>query len=522
MNQQTFDGLGIAPKILEILDRLQFKVPTPIQAQSIAPALSGKDIMGIAQTGTGKTLAFGIPLIQRLESVRGKGLILLPTRELAMQVNDALNQLCQPLKIRTAVLIGGESMGKQINQLRNNPQIIICTPGRLIDHLEHRTADLRQTSILILDEADRMLDMGFAPQIKQILKTVPANRQTMLFSATMPPEITSIAQNYMRLPVRVEVAPAGSATANVTQELFFVHREQKMALLEKVLKEYQGSVLIFCRTKFGAKKLAATLRQIGHTAAEIHSNRSLSQRIEALSGFKLGRYRVLAATDIAARGIDVTGIELVINYDLPEQASDYVHRIGRTGRASHTGHAISFATPEQKFDVRAIEQLIKKQLIISRTPELPRSQMNHAQPAQFSDRDERPRNRPFNYARRPQGQRRGQHTQMPNNQPRRQAPQSNFNRFTGEGKPSPRYEGHKPAHPARPDSHEPRQGGFNRFSENRPGQKPFRQNSREPRPGGFNKFAGPSRFAPRRKNAKSAFHSAGPRRQHQSRRPDYL
>jgi len=369
--QPTFDGLGIAPKLLEILDRLQFKTPTPIQLQSIPTALQGKDIMGIAQTGTGKTLAFGIPMIQRLAKDKGRGLIILPTRELAVQVDEALNKLGRPIGLKTAVLIGGENIGKQIRQLKNNPHIIIATPGRLIDHLEQKTVRLNDVVILILDEADRMLDMGFAPQIKKILVTVPAKRQTMLFSATMPQEIVQIANSYMRLPVRVEVAPSGTAAQLVTHELFFVHKQDKMALLENLLKEYKGSVLIFSRTKFGAKKIAASLNRLGHTAAEIHSNRSLNQRLEALNGFKLGKYRILVATDIAARGIDVTGIELVINFDLPEQAEDYVHRIGRTGRAEHTGHAISFATPEQKFDVRAIERLIKKQLPVSPLPALP-------------------------------------------------------------------------------------------------------------------------------------------------------
>jgi ATP-dependent RNA helicase RhlE len=364
----TFNGLGIAPKLLEILGKLNFVTPTPIQHQSIPTALEGKDLMGIAQTGTGKTLAFGIPMIQRLAQNKGKGLILLPTRELAVQVDESLNKIGQPLGLKTAILIGGENIGKQMRQLRQNPHIIIATPGRLIDHLEQKSIKLDAVSILVLDEADRMLDMGFAPQIKKILVTIPKVRQTMLFSATMPPEIVDIARTYMQLPIRVEVAPAGSSSANVTQEVFFVSKDQKLPLLESLLKEYKGSVLVFTRTKFAAKKVAAVVRRMGHTSAEIHSNRSLNQRLEALNGFKIGKYRVMVATDIAARGIDVTGIELVLNYDLPAQAEDYVHRIGRTGRASLTGHAISFATPDQKFDVRSIERLIKKQLPVSQLP----------------------------------------------------------------------------------------------------------------------------------------------------------
>ncbi len=368
--EKTFFNLGIAPKILEILEGLKFSVPTPIQSQAIPHALAGKDIMGIAQTGTGKTLAFGIPLIQSLAKSKGVGLIILPTRELAVQVEDALNNLGRHLGMKTAVLIGGENINRQIQQLRRRPHVIIATPGRLIDHLEQKTVHLDKVSVLILDEADRMLDMGFAPQIKKILVSVPKDRQTMLFSATMPAEIINIANSYMKLPVRVEVVPQGTTATNISQELFFVHKELKMSLLESILKEYNGSALVFCRTKFGAKKVARIIRNMKFTSAEIHSNRSLNQRLEALEGFKSGKYRVLVATDIAARGIDVTGIELVINFDLPEQAADYVHRIGRTGRAQAVGHAISFATPDQKYDVRAIERLIKKQLPISTLPTL--------------------------------------------------------------------------------------------------------------------------------------------------------
>jgi ATP-dependent RNA helicase RhlE len=370
-NTDSFGNLGIAPKLLEILKKNNYNTPTAIQSQSIPPAIEGKDLMGIAQTGTGKTLAFGIPMIQRLAQSRGqmKGLVILPTRELALQVDATLRKLGGTLGLRAAILIGGEPMSKQLRMLRQDPHIIIATPGRLVDHLENSRLDISKCQILVLDEADRMLDMGFKPQIQKIMDRVPKSRQTMLFSATMPDEIVKIAQSYLSLPLRIEVAPAGSAVKTVSQELFFVDREQKLALLKNLLIQYKGSILVFTRTKHGARKITQALRTAGFTAAEIHSNRSLNQRIEALEGFKLGRYRVMVATDIAARGIDVTGIQLVINFDLPATPEDYVHRIGRTGRAGLAGHAISFVLPQQKADVRSIERLIRKSLAVSAPPE---------------------------------------------------------------------------------------------------------------------------------------------------------
>lgn len=367
-NIESFTNLGIAPKLLDILEKNKFITPTPIQAQSIPSAIEGRDLMGIAQTGTGKTLAFGVPMIQRLAQSKGqkKGLILLPTRELAIQVDATLKKIGATLGLKTAVLIGGDSMQRQIRDLKRNPNITIATPGRLVDHLENRRVNLSNVGVLVLDEADRMLDMGFAPQIKIILEKIPKDRQTMLFSATMPDAIVKIARSYMSLPLRVEVAPSGTVVQSVTQELFFVDRNDKLNLLRTLLSQYQGSVLIFTRTKYGASKIAHSVRNFGHRAAEIHSNRSLHQRIDALEGFKIGRYRILVATDIAARGIDVSGIQVVINYDLPATPEDYVHRIGRTGRAGMVGHAVTFATSDQRSDVRAIERLIRKNLPVSR------------------------------------------------------------------------------------------------------------------------------------------------------------
>lgn len=369
-SSQGFYGLGIAPNILTILDKLGFKTPTPIQEKSIPAGIEGKDVMGLAQTGTGKTLAFGIPMIQA--ALSGKhGLVILPTRELALQVQEMIAKIGGPLGIRTALLVGGESNYRQVQAIHRLPQIVIGTPGRIMDHMQQKTLNLNKTSILVLDEADRMLDMGFAPQLKRIMVGVPRERQTMLFSATMPQSILTLAQSYMKLPLRIEIAPPGTAIEKITQELYFISKNDKSRLLEKLLYEYRGSVLVFSRTKHGAKKIAASVRALGHTAAELHANRSLGQRREALDGFRNGKYRVLIATDIAARGIDVKGIELVINYDLPDNAEDYVHRIGRTGRAGAAGHAISFATPDQRGDVYGIERLMRSTLPLSKVPELP-------------------------------------------------------------------------------------------------------------------------------------------------------
>ncbi len=373
-NQSGFRGLGIAPSILSILDKLRFTTPTPIQEKSIPQAIEGKDMMGIAQTGTGKTLAFGIPLIQNiLKDSRRRALILLPTRELAVQVDEALRKIGGPLGIKTAVLIGGESIRKQFHALARRPQIILSTPGRLIDHLTQKTVSLKDVSVVVLDEADRMLDMGFAPQLKRILAFLPHERQTLLFSATIPENIVFMARAYLKLPVRVEIDRSGTAAKDITQELFFVTQAEKPRLLAKILQEYRGSVLVFSRTKFSAKKIAAHIRVLGYAAVEFHSNRSQGQRQEALEGFKNGKYRVVAATDIASRGIDVKNIELVINYDLPSVAEDYIHRIGRTGRAGGKGHAISFARPDQRRDVQAIERMMRSTLPVSRLPALPPS-----------------------------------------------------------------------------------------------------------------------------------------------------
>lgn len=363
-----FYHLGIAPDMLKVLDRLKLVTPTPIQLQAIPIALEGKDIVGVAQTGTGKTLAFGIPTIQHLAAEGGQALILVPTRELAMQVDDALEPLLKAFEMTSAVLIGGMKMHGQIMDLKRNPSVIIATPGRMNDHIYQGTIGLGDVSVVILDEADRMLDMGFEPQVRSILRCVTNKKQTMLFSATMPPDILKLATNYMELPLTIEIAPSGTTVKDVSQELFIVKESSKNDLLRSLLQKYHGPVLVFIRTKMKASRVTRNIRAMGAKVAEIHSDRSMGQRNQAMEGFRRGRYRVLVATDIAARGIDVSMIELVINYDLPDDTENYVHRIGRTGRAGKEGHAVTFATPTQSHDIHKIESMIRMTLPRSRHP----------------------------------------------------------------------------------------------------------------------------------------------------------
>ena len=367
MNEQQkqsdgFNGLGLSAKMVQILDRLGFKTPTPIQKKSIPHVLAGTDMIGIAQTGTGKTFAYGLPLLERLEQIKGPILILVPTRELALQVDESLRKIGKFFDLRTAVVMGGESAGRQIVALKRDPHVIVATPGRLIDLADRKIVRLERIKALVLDEADTMFDMGFAPQVTKIINQISRERQTLLFSATMPPSIAKLVAIHMRLPVTIEVAPQGSTVERVEQEMYVIKKEDKLAQVKEILQRTTGSVLIFSRTKHGAKALAAKVRAMGIKAAEIHSNLSLIQRRKSLDGFKSGEFRVLIGTDIAARGIDVKGIALVINYDLPSTPEDYVHRIGRTGRAGQTGLAISFATPDQGKEIRNIESLIKKSI----------------------------------------------------------------------------------------------------------------------------------------------------------------
>lgn len=327
--------------------------------------------MGIAQTGTGKTLAFIVPIVEYLARTHKQALVILPTRELAAQVDEMFRAIAQPFGFRSGLIIGGSSIYKQRQVIRKKPHALIGTPGRIIDHITNNSLHLRNVGIVVLDEADRMFDMGFAPQISQILNTVPSERQTMLFSATMPKDIISLAVTYMKSPVRVEVDRTGTVGEKITQEFFIVNKSQKYHLLERMLSERARTVLIFSRTKYGAKRICRDIRCMGHNAAEIHSNLSQSQRKRSLEGFKSGKVPILVATDIAARGIDVTNIDLVLNYDMPDNPNDYIHRAGRTGRAGQSGHAVSFIAPDQREKMYRIERLLRKKLSITPLPSLP-------------------------------------------------------------------------------------------------------------------------------------------------------
>jgi ATP-dependent RNA helicase RhlE len=340
--------------MLRALEGAGYGVPTPIQAGTIAPALQGRDVIGVARTGTGKTAAFLIPIIERLRDTRDCALILAPTRELAEQIVGWSQRLGGGL--RTALIVGGVGYGPQIQALRRGVSILVATPGRLVDHLDRGTASLKTVRCLVLDEADRMLDMGFKPQLDRILAAVPTPRQTFLFSATLPASLGALTRMHLQNPVRVVADRASTPPARAAQDAYLVAGDRKADLLLAVLAEHAGSALVFTRTKHRADRVAKVVRNAGHAAQRIHSGRSQSQRREALEGFRRGQYRVLIATDIAARGIDVIGIERVINFDLPHTVDDYIHRIGRTARAEASGRASSFASPEEREQLRAIER----------------------------------------------------------------------------------------------------------------------------------------------------------------------
>lgn len=362
---QSFKELNLPQPLESALAAMGYQTPTPIQAQAVPAALTNRDIIGCAQTGTGKTAAFSIPLIAALlKTPRKAGLILVPTRELAAQVNDVLQKLTVNVKeLRPALLIGGMPMNPQIRALSKRPRIVVATPGRLVDHLQRGSLSLSPCEVLVLDEADRMLDMGFAPQLNQILRFLPKARQTMLFTATLPPDIVKLAAKYVKDPVRVTVGEVSKPVTKIAQSVVQTTQNKKNDLLLDELNARKGSVLIFARTKRRTDRVAKFLLGWGHKAGRIHGDRTQKQRMDAIEGFRSGKFRVLVATDIAARGIDISNIAHVINYDLPQVPEDYVHRVGRTARAGAEGQAVSFVTPEDKGQWREISR--KVNIVIS-------------------------------------------------------------------------------------------------------------------------------------------------------------
>ena len=359
-----FSKLGLSPQVLEGVRAAGYTDPTPIQLRAIPLILAGRDVIGSAQTGTGKTAAFALPLISRL-GAHGKlrVLVLEPTRELAAQVETALRDYARFTDLRTAVVFGGTGYGRQDQSLRQGVDVLVATPGRLLDQIHRRMVRLDQIETLVLDEADRMLDMGFLPDVRKIIERCPRNRQTMLFSATIPPEIEQLCRWALRNPESIEIGQRRSPAETVTHALYPVDVGQKQELLEELLRRTEyDQVLIFCRTKNGADRVARKLHQEGHAVAVLHSSRTQRERENALNGFRIGRYEVMVATDIAARGIDVEQISHVINFDVPHHPEDYVHRIGRTGRAQSVGDAFTIMTAEDLQEVAAIEHFIGQKI----------------------------------------------------------------------------------------------------------------------------------------------------------------
>src|SRR5206468_936673 len=380
MNEETTDAglsfidLDLAPEVLHAVRDAGYTHPTPIQQQAIPLALEGRDLIGLAQTGTGKTAGFTLPIIHNLITApvtdengkpvhRVRVLILTPTRELAAQVEASFRKYGKYTQLRVVPIFGGVGLEPQSKSLRSGVDVVVATPGRLLDHMERENIAFEDLEVLVLDEADRMLDMGFAPQLNRIVNEVPRYRQTLLFSATMPPEVEALARKYLRKPVVVQVGRRSEAASTVTHAVYPVPRDRKSTLLAELLKQSDmDSVLIFTRTKHGADRVVRHLEDEGIAATAMHADKSQGERTKALDDFKSGKVRVLVATDIAQRGLDVSGITHVINYDVPQQPEDYVHRIGRTGRAAATGDAYTFMAPDEISMVRAIERTIGQQI----------------------------------------------------------------------------------------------------------------------------------------------------------------
>jgi len=360
-----FSQFAISPALLARLNHNKFTTPTPVQAEAIPPALEGRDVLATAQTGTGKTLSFLIPIVEMLEKTDARGanaLVLLPTRELAMQVEKVYRAIRPNQSNMVALVVGGMAEGPQIDTIRRGARLIVATPRRLEDYIKRRLVRLDKVQILVFDEVDRMLDMGFQPAIARIVAELPQKRQTLCYSATLEGAVRDVAKRYLTNPVRIEIGNVSKPAENVELRTFEVDQNKKQELLEHLLGAEKGSFLVFVRTKHGADRLARRLERSGHAAAQIHGDRTQSQRNSALKGFSEGRHRVLVATDVAARGIDVKDIAHVVNYDMPKEAEDFIHRIGRTGRASKTGIASTFAMPNERGDLKKIERALSVQM----------------------------------------------------------------------------------------------------------------------------------------------------------------
>lgn len=363
----AFSKLGLSEKILEGVKAMGYVEPTPIQLRAIPLILSGKDVIGSAQTGTGKTAAFALPILSKLEKRSPekfpRALVLEPTRELAAQVETGFRDYARFTDLRVTVVFGGVGYGRQNDSLRAGTDIIVATPGRLLDHIEHGTVRLDKIEFLVLDEADRMLDMGFLPDVRKIVERCPRARHTSLFSATIPPQIETLIKWAMRAPETVEIGARRSPAETVKHVIYPVADSQKTDLLLKLLDSvHYDSVIVFCRTKHGADRIAHTLKRANHAVAVLHSNRTQREREQALAGFRDGKFEVLVATDIAARGLDIADVSHVVNYDVPQHPEDYIHRIGRTGRAEATGDAFTIMTAEDASHVYSIERFIGKKI----------------------------------------------------------------------------------------------------------------------------------------------------------------
>ena len=365
--------LGLPPRLLANLEELGLTDPTPIQKQAIPHAMNGRDVMGLAQTGTGKTAAFGLPLISALMRTEGRpapktvrALILAPTRELAKQILDSLRDYANGTQVRSMLVVGGVSINPQIQKMQKGCDILVATPGRLIDLLDRKAVRLDQTQYLVLDEADQMLDMGFIHALRRIAPLLPKERQTMLFSATMPKLMAELADNYLTKPVRVETAPPGKPADKIDQSLYFVEKSEKPGLLTELLAKHPDeAALVFGRTKHGSERLMKQLTAAGFAAGSIHGNKSQGQRDRALKAFREGELMVLVATDVAARGIDIPAVRYVYNFDMPNVPDNYVHRIGRTARAGRDGSAVAFCAPDEMGELKAVEKVMGKSIPVA-------------------------------------------------------------------------------------------------------------------------------------------------------------